>query len=199
MYDFISGRLVEQGPGEVTIDAGGIGYRILVPGTTAGRIESSKDVKLYVEYKIRKEQPCLYGFSSQAERVLFRKLVGVNRIGPSIALALLSTIEPATLVANIESGDSARLAQIKGVGKRTAERLCVELKGQLIGLTDIPGVIADQRAAVAAALAALGYPRGTADSAASTACNTMASDTPLEDLVKEALRHATPSGAGASL
>ncbi len=190
MYDFVSGRLVERGAGEVVVEAGGIGYRFLVSGATAGRLPAEGKVTVWAEHMVRDDRHVLYGFASREERRMFLQLLSVNKVGPAIALALLSAMEPGDLAASIDAGDARRLSTVKGVGKRTAERLCLELKDRLTTLAaELPGRVTDRAASVAAALASLGYPRAAAQQAADVACAAAGAETPLADLVKRALQH----------
>ncbi len=197
MYDYLTGRVAEIGPDEVVIDIGGVGYRLAVSGTTAGRLPAEGSATLFVRDLVRDERMVLFGFASREERRLFDSLLGVNKVGPTLALGLLSALEPRALAAAVDSGDVTTLSRVKGVGKRTAERLCVELKGRLgLGAANIPGPLGDQRMSVTAALAALGFPRAAAEQAADRVCQGVGAGTPLEELVKRAL--AGLSGAQAA-
>jgi len=188
MYDFIRGRLAQRGPDEVVLDVGGLGYELAVSGATAGRLPAAGgEVTLFVHDRLKDERLVLYGFASREERQLFLKLLTVSRIGPGIALSLLSALEPGALVAAVDGGDVGSLSRVRGVGRRTAERLCVELKGRLDGLPALPGRLTDRTAAVASALVALGYPRAAARDAAERVAGRTA-DAPLETLVKQGLR-----------
>ena len=187
MYDYLIGRLVHLGPDEVVLDNAGVGYQLLVSGATCSRLTLGDDATLFVHDMVRDERQVLFGFASREERTLFRSLLGVNKVGPTTALALLSALEPGALAAAVNDGDTALLARVKGVGKRTAERLCVDLKGRLDDIAVLPGRVADSRVSVAAALAALGFPRAAAERAAEAACADAPDDLPLEALVKRAL------------
>jgi Holliday junction DNA helicase RuvA len=198
MYDYLRGRLVEHGPDEVVLDLDGVAYRLLVSGATSGRLpQGAEQVTLYVHDMIRDDRIVLYGFASREERRLFLRLLTVSRIGPGIALSMLSALEPASLATAVESGDVAVLARVRGVGRRTAERLCVELKGRLDGFDTRPGRVTDRHAAVTAALVALGYPRATARATAERVCAAAGADSLLEQLVRSGLRElaATPATA----
>ena len=189
MYDFIRGRLTQRGPDEVVLDVGGIGFELSVSGATAGRLPAvGSEATLFVHDRIKEERAVLYGFASREERQLFLKLLTVSRVGPGIALSLLSALEPAALVAAVDGNDVAALSRVRGVGRRTAERLCVELKGRLAGLPALPGRVTDGTAAVASALVALGYPRAAARAAAERVTGRGGADVPLETLVKLGLR-----------
>lgn len=189
MYDFLTGTLVEHGPDEVVVQVAGIGYRLHVSGATSGRLPApSEEVTLFTHHIVRDERMLLYGFASREERALFEKLLGVSKVGPAIALALLSALDPPRLVATIDAGDTGLLAKVKGVGKRTAERLCVELKDRLDGVAvSLPGALTDRSSSVAAALVALGYPRAAARDAAARVASDAPDGMPLEELVKRGL------------
>jgi len=194
VYDYLSGRLAERGPDEVVVDVGGVGYQLHVSGQTLGRLPvpgangEAPPITLFVHDLTRDERTVLYGFASREERALFLKLLTVSRVGPGTALSLLSAFEPGPLAAAVESGDHRVLGRVRGVGQRLAERLVVELKGRLSDIAPLPGRVTDQRAAVAAALVALGYPRPAALQAADRACTAAGAGAALEALVKQALR-----------
>jgi len=193
MYEYLSGRLEHTATGEVVIDIGGVGYRLTVSGATLARLpDIGQQLTLYTWYVVRDERPLLFGFASREERALFERLCAVSKVGPATALALLSAMSPSALATAIDSGDVAGLSRVKGIGKRTAERLCVELRDRLGPLPVLPGAIRDPSAAVIAALMALGFQRRAAASAASTALADAGKDTPLDELVKLALQ---PSGS----
>ncbi len=200
MFEYLSGRLVERGPDEAVVDIQGVGYRLHVSGATAGRLpERGSPVTLFVHWAVRDERPVLFGFASPQERALFERLLSVSKVGPSIALALLSALEPARLAAAVEGGDVALLSRVKGVGKRTAERLCVELRGRLeLAATPLPGPVTDRASAVSSALAALGYPRATAQTVAARVCAGAPPAASLEELVKRGLSEIgrAPAGSG---
>ena len=195
MYEYLSGRLIERGPDAVVLDVGGVGYQLLASGQTLGRLPSPPrdGVTLFVHDMTRDERTVLFGFVSREERALFLKLLTVSRVGPGIALSLLSALEPGALASAVESGDYKSLARVKGVGGRLAERLVVELKGRLGDLQPLPGLLHDQRGAVTAALVALGYPRAAAETAADRACTGAGPTASLESLLKQALRGVTPA------
>lgn len=188
MYEYLTGRLVEARSGEVVLDLSGVGWCLSVSGATASRLPSvGESVTLFTHYAVRDERPLLYGFASREERSLFEKLLTVSKIGPAIALALLSAMEPVRLAAAVDASDFGLLSKVKGIGKRTAERLCVELKGRLDVVGSLPGPVTDRGASVSSALVALGYPRTAAAAAALDVAKDAAADAPLEELVKQAL------------
>jgi Holliday junction DNA helicase RuvA len=189
MYEFLTGRLVERGPEAAVLDVAGVGYRALVSGATASRLETlGEQQTLFVRHLVREEKALLFGFASREERELFDRLCSVSKVGPATALSLLSALSPEALATAVEAGDVGLLAKVKGIGKRTAERLCVELRGRLAGADGpLPGAVTDRGAAVVAALAALGFARREAAAAAEVAVREEPADAPLEALVKRAL------------
>jgi Holliday junction DNA helicase RuvA len=195
VYEYLSGRLIERGPDAVVLDVGGVGFQLLASGQTLGRLPAPPrdGITLFVHDMTRDERTVLFGFFSREERALFLKLLTVSRVGPGTALSLLSALEPGTLASAVESGDHKSLARVKGVGGRLAERLVVELKGRLADLAPLPGRLTDQRAAVASALVALGYPRAAAEATADRTCAAAGPSANLEALLKQALRGVTPA------
>lgn len=208
MYDFLSGRIAERGVDEVVVEVGGIGYRLRISASTAATLGGDEQVTLFTEHMIRDERAVLYGFASKPERSLFGALMSVSKVGPSIAMALLSAMEAPDVVAALEARDVKALSKVKGVGKRTAERLCVELGDRVDTIvpasfratvgedripTPTPGGLA---ASVASALLGLGYPKAMADLAAERVCAKAGDDDDVSQLVKEAL--AVVSGAGSA-
>jgi len=189
MFEYLTGRLEHSATGEVVIDIGGVGYRLTVSGATLSRLPViGQQLTLYTWYVVRDERPLLFGFASREERTLFERLCAVSKVGPSTALALLSAMSPAALAAAIDGDDVAGLSRVKGIGKRTAERLCVELRDRLGPQPSLPGTVRDPSAAVIAALMALGFQRRAAVSAATNAMANASDDTPLDELVKLALQ-----------
>ena len=117
----------------LTLEVNGIGYDVYIPQRLANQLTNNGDVAhIFTHYQIREELPILYGFSSPAERDLFRHLLSVTGIGTAMAIALIDTLELPQLVQAIISGNTTMLVQTPGVGKKTAERLCLELKGKLV-------------------------------------------------------------------
>ena len=155
------GRISARGTDHVIVDVGGIGYKVFVP-----RQPESDDVVLHTHHVVREEGQSLYGFVSRDELALFEMLTSVSGVGPKAALALLSVSRAPDLAAAIAAGDVAALARAPGVGKKTAERLIVDLRGRVAKVSEgaLPGSgpIEDE---AAAALMALGYSATEAASA----------------------------------
>jgi len=132
MIAHLRGRLLEKHPNRVIVDVQGVGYEAHVPlSTFYGMAEPGSDITLRIHTHVREDALALYGFATVRELQLFERLIGVSGIGPKLALAVLSGIEPNELIAAVRLGDVARLTAIPGVGKKTAERIGLELKDKL--------------------------------------------------------------------
>jgi holliday junction DNA helicase RuvA len=130
----VRGEVVSRLPGEVVIEAGGVGYRLAVSAETLDTVpEAGKEARLFAHLVMRDDAIQLFGFASEAERSLFLMLIGVQGVGPKVALAVLSGGTPRELLNAIATGDSARFQAVPGIGKRTAERIIVELREKVAG------------------------------------------------------------------
>lgn len=148
----------------VLLGVNGVGYAVTVLARTLGELEPTTSAYLYTHHHIREDEQTLYGFASREELSTFKTLIGTHGVGPALALSVMSTFPPATLVEIVAAGDHAALTAVPGVGKKTAERLLVELKGRLAlpslgGGSGAPGAAAPSSAVgtVREALAGLGY------------------------------------------
>src|ERR1051326_831096 len=141
MITFLRGKLVEALPTQVTVDVNGVGYEVLIPPSSYDRLPPpGNEVQLLTHLAVREDAHTLYGFMTAAERELFRLLVNtVSGIGPKIALNILSGMNATALRGAVAKGDVKALSQISGVGKKTAERIVVELKDRIGGLFADPG------------------------------------------------------------
>lgn len=165
----LSGTLIERQPGRVVIDAHGVGYELLIPVSTFAQLPAAgAAVMLLVHTHVREDALQLFGFATSAEKLLFEKLIGVNGIGPRLAVALLGGLAAEELAAAIRNGDLARLTTIPGVGKKTAERLVVELRDKmpqaLASSSPVPALTGAAED-VLSALLNLGYPQPAASKA----------------------------------
>lgn len=132
MYDYLIGIITSITQEGITLEVNGIGYRLFATATTCAELqERNTATKLYVSFVIREYSQSLYGFLSQEERNLFEALLNVSGIGPKIALALIGNINPQDLASAVLQKDISTLCKIPGIGKKTAERLLVELKDTL--------------------------------------------------------------------
>jgi Holliday junction DNA helicase RuvA len=177
MIAVLRGSISEKTPSRVIVDVGGVGYDVLVPLSTFYVLgEPGAAVTLRIHTHVREDVIALYGFITQLEQELFERLIAVNGVGPKLALAVLSGIEPAELIRAIRGQDVARLTRIPGIGKKTAERIGLELKDRLpAGPQDVthPGGAAPAASTAAdhlrddllSALVNLGYQRPVAEKA----------------------------------
>lgn len=131
MYDQLRGRLLELSPTCAVLEVGGIGFDLRIPLSTFEKLKGLKEVSAYTHLHVREDDLRLFGFASRAERDLFRLCLSVTGVGPSIALAALSAMAPARLVKALAEGDAAQLQEIKGVGRKLAERLALELRDRV--------------------------------------------------------------------
>ncbi len=166
MIAHLTGRVLRKSPQDVVLDVTGVGYKVLIPVSTFYRLpEEGGEASLRIHTHVREDALLLFGFESAAEQSLFERLIEVAGVGPKLALNVLSGIEAADLVAALRSSDLARLTRIPGVGKKTAERLVLELKDKMPVVVEPqetreaspPGSIKED---LLSALGNLGYSRG---------------------------------------
>ena len=193
MIAHLQGRLLEKHPNRLIVDVQGVGYEVHVPlSTFYGLGEPGADISLRVHTHVREDALALYGFATTLELQIFERLIAVSGIGPKLALAVLSGIEPADLVAAVRHGDVARLTAIPGVGKKTAERIGLELKDRLPALLPADAAASSEtaqslRADVLSALVNLGYHRPFAERALDAALKA-GDQQSFEGTLKQALR-----------
>jgi holliday junction DNA helicase RuvA len=191
MIAMVSGTVAVRRADHVVVDCGGVGYRLAVSAETLRHVPAvGKDVHLHSHLVVRDDALALYGFATEEERELFLMLIAVQSVGPKVALAVLSGGPPRELLAAVAAGDTARLQAAPGVGKRTAERIIVELREKVGASAAVPAVLAavrseDPRALARDGLLGLGYTPLEADELLDGA----EGDKP-EDLIAYALRTA---------
>jgi Holliday junction DNA helicase RuvA len=187
----IRGEVLSRLGGEVVIEAAGVGYKLSVSSETLAAVPAAgEQARLFTHLVLRDDAMQLYGFASQAERELFLMLIGVQSVGPKVALAVLSGGTPRELLNAIASGDTARFQAVPGIGKRTAERIIVELREKVAGKVSDEIVVRhtptdDPRTLAREGLLGLGFSPQEADGLLDEA----AGETP-EDLISEALKAA---------
>lgn len=170
MIAFLRGRIHEKRPSRITIDVQGVGYDVAVPLSTFYVLgDEGTEAALRVHTHVREDALLLYGFATALEQAVFERLIAISGIGPKLALAVLSGIEPGELVGAVQRGDVVRLTRIPGVGKKTAERIGLELKDKLPDDLVQAGAAAASpedrlRTDLASALVNLGYHRSAVDS-----------------------------------
>ena len=182
----LSGLLAEKNPPQILVDCHGVGYEVDVPMSTFYNLPATGErVTLLTHFVVREDAQILYGFASTAERDAFRQLVKVNGVGPRTALAVLSCMSVAELAQAVSAQQAGRLVKVPGIGKKTAERLLLELKGKLgadLGPAATPA--SDAHNDILQALLALGY----SDKEASAALKALPADVGVTEGIKLALK-----------
>lgn len=195
MIALLSGRIAEKVPSRVIVDINGVGYDVLVPlSTYYGLGDAGAPVSLRVHTHVREDIIALYGFATPLEQDLFERLIAISGVGPKLALAVLSGIEPEELIRAIRTQDVARLTKIPGVGRKTAERIGLELKDRLPPVLETPGQAVagappdDQRRSdLISALLNLGYQQAVAARAVDRTMKALP-EAPFEQALRQALR-----------
>jgi holliday junction DNA helicase RuvA len=188
MIGRLSGVLLEKNPPQITVEAGGVGYEVEVPMSTFYSLPGAGDrVTLLTHLVVREDAHLLYGFATESERRAFRQLLKISGVGARTALAVLSGMSVAELIEAVAMQESGRLVKIPGIGRKTAERLLLELKGKLAG--DAVAGVAVNRAKTAAgdvvnALLALGY----SDKEAAHAVKQLPEGLSLSEGIRQALK-----------
>jgi Holliday junction DNA helicase RuvA len=185
----LRGKLIEKNPARIVVDVNGVGYEVFVPLTTFSALpDRGSEVFVDIHMHVREDIIALYGFSTPRERTIFEKLLSISGIGPKLAMTILSGGSVEDLVTAIKRSDLARLTAIPGVGKKTAERIIVELKDKLqdfvVAGLEKTGVEVD----VVSALENLGYNRALGESAIRRALDGDKTEVPFDVLFKRALQ-----------
>lgn len=186
MIAVLRGRVLEKHPNRMIIDVGGVGYDVAVPMSTFyAAPDDGAEITLRVHTHVREDQLALYGFATAFEQAMFERLIGVNGIGPKVALAVLSGIDARELAGAVQRGDVARLTRTPGVGKKTAERIVVELKDRMPKAVDAgaaPGAAAADALHddLISALTNLGYHRPAIDKVLERLMSGDASESPAD-------------------
>ncbi len=189
----LEGRLAEKRPEGVILDVGGVGYEVRVPVSTFLALpDEGKTLRLRIYTYVREDTLALYGFLTDRERVVFGLLLGINGVGPRLALAILSGLPAEQLGDVVRRGDVSVLRSIPGVGAKTADRMLIELRDKVDRIEPEPRQASSSSAQSQAlsALLNLGYPRAHADAAVRSALERLSGDPTLETLIREALRDA---------
>lgn len=188
MIGSIRGRLLEKNPPQILVETNGVGYEIDVPMSTLYNLpDIGAEVFLYTHYVVREDAELLFGFSTKAERSLFRLLIRISGIGPKIALSILSGISASILAQAVSQAEPVLLTRIPGVGKKTAERIVLELKGKIdtvVGSADSQTPTSGAKADIISALVSLGY----SEREALQAVKGLAADVTVNDGIREALK-----------
>jgi Holliday junction DNA helicase RuvA len=184
----LQGTLIQRQPPQLTIDVGGVGYEVEAPLSVFDRLPATGEpVTLLTQMIVREDSQTLYGFAREADRALFRELLKVSGVGPRLALAILSGVSSDDFALMVEAGDAQALTRLPGIGKKTAERLILEMRGKLPDSDEggVPGGRGDAAAEARAALAALGYSAAEALKMVRAVAD---QDQPPEALIRAALK-----------
>jgi Holliday junction DNA helicase RuvA len=195
MIAFLRGRVLDKHPNRIVIDVNGVGYELYVPLSTYYDVgEAGTEIALRVHTHVRDDALQLYGFLTTLEQQLFERLIAISGIGPKLAVAVLSGIDSRELVSSIQRADVARLTRIPGIGKKTAERMVLELKDRLAEVVQPVDANGSERSQVdhgrddlVSALENLGYHRPLAEKAVD-AVRARDGGASFEDALKGALR-----------
>lgn len=198
MIEYIKGLLSEKEVTRVAVEAHGVGYNINIPLSTYEKLpDTGTQLLLHIHYLVREDAHKLYGFLTKTEREMFRQLISITKIGPKVALSVLSGIAISDLVHCINSGDYTRLEKIPGVGQKTAQRLVMELKGKVgplslssapVGTRLAPVAISNIRDEAFAAMISLGYNEKQVQKAFSRVDQTITDAAPVEEWIRKALQ-----------
>ena len=186
MIGKLTGQLLEKNPPEVLVDCHGVGYEVQVPMSTFYNLPAvGQTVSLLTQFIVREDAQLLYGFATARERAAFRELIKISGVGPRTALSILSGMGVADLAQAVSLQEAGRLVKVPGIGKKTAERLLLELKGKLGADVGVRAHAAnDSQADILQALLALGYN----DKEAAAALKALPADVGVSEGIKLALK-----------
>ncbi|NJC27741.1 Holliday junction branch migration protein RuvA [Neolewinella antarctica] len=192
MITYVKGPLTHKNPSFVVIEAGGLGYHINISLFTYTKIEGASEAKLLTHFHVKEDQQTLFGFYDEAERTLFRLLIGVSGVGPTTALIVLSTMNPDEVSQAIIGEDVASIRKVKGIGPKTAQRIILDLKDKLLkenigGPTMLSPASNTTRMEALSALVNLGFARPAVQRALNKVLAKKA-DAGTEEMIKLALR-----------
>jgi Holliday junction DNA helicase RuvA len=194
----LSGKLIFKQPSQVVLEAGGVGYEVTIPLSTFYEVgDVGTELALFVHTHVREDALQLFGFRTRTEKELFLKLTGVNGVGPKLAITILSGMPVGELIQVISAGDAGRLTAIPGVGRKTAERVAMELRDKLKGIAQAADAVAAYTAPASSdagivddavsALVSLGYPKPLAERTVAAAASE-SGDRTIEAVLKRSLR-----------
>ena len=194
MIAHLKGKLIHKSPVEISIDVNGIGYQVFVPLSTFYALpELGDEVFLSVHTHMREESLKLFGFYTSNEKKIFEKLITINKVGPKLALTILSGMSPAELFSTIKSNDIGRLSAIPGIGRKTAERLILEMRDKMDGPSLEFAKIKDSTSQnglfddALSALVNLGYKKSQAENTLKKVWGKGETESSIESLIKKSL------------
>ena len=192
MITHIQGKLTEKNPTHVVIDCNGVGYMLNISLHTFSQIPENEQLKLYTHLQVKEDAHTLYGFSSLAEREIFRLLLSVSGIGASIARTMLSSLTPKQVREGIASSDVALIQSIKGIGAKTAQRVIIDLKDKILKIYDIDEVSVSKgntnKDEALSALEVLGFVKKQAERVVDKIVMTQP-DADVETIIKQSLKN----------
>ena len=196
MIGFLRGRVLQSSPDHVLLDVAGVGYSVHIPVSTYSAIERARPgepIELFIRTHVREDALDLYGFATEPERRVFEALIGVSGIGPRLAQVILSGMVWDDLLGALSGADIARLTRIPGVGKKTSERMVVELRDAAARMLqelrrDRAPAPAGPAADLVSALVNLGYRQGDAEKAAAGAVQEAGAGAPFPDILRLSLK-----------
>ena len=194
MIAHLTGKLTHKSPVAIIIDVNGVGYQVFIPLSTFYALpELESKISLGIHTHMREEALKLFGFYTIDEKKIFEKLITVNKVGPKLALTILSGMPPADILSTIDSNDIVKLSTIPGIGRKTAERLILEMRDKLDGLsldfvvTKDPGPEKGLFDDALSALVNLGYKKSQAEQTLKKVYAEKVGDTSIENLIKDSL------------
>ena len=192
MITHIQGKLTEKNPTHVVIDCNGVGYMLNISLHTFSQIPDNEHLKLFTHLQVKEDSHTLYGFSSLAEREIFRLLISVSGIGANIARTMLSSLTPKQVREGIATGDVALIQSIKGIGAKTAQRVILDLKDKILKIYDIDEVSVTKdntnKEEALSALEVLGFAKKQAERVVEKIVKNQP-DANVETIIKEALKN----------
>ncbi|RTZ88409.1 MAG: Holliday junction branch migration protein RuvA [Bacillota bacterium] len=196
MYEYLTGEVIRVGADHAVLEAQGIGFRLRAPARTLRKLREGASARLFISHRIRDEQIVYFGFSQPEERDFFDRICKVSGVGPASALALLSHVDPDDLRSSVLDGNTAVLEKVKGIGKKTAQRIVLDLRGALekeqlistVGSVASIGVPEGAPADAVRALQVLGFHLTDAQDRVRKALSDEASPKSAEELVRFASR-----------
>ncbi|HLV14342.1 MAG TPA: Holliday junction branch migration protein RuvA [Xanthomarina sp.] len=191
MITHIQGKLVEKNPTDVVIDCNGVGYLLNISLHTFSHIPDQENIKLYTHLQVKEDSHTLFGFSSLAEREIFRLLISVSGVGASIARTMLSSLTPKQVREGIAVGDVALIQSIKGIGAKTAQRVILDLKDKILKVYDIDELSTPKsntnKDEALSALEVLGFNKKQSERVVEKIVSSQP-DASVEDIIKQALK-----------
>ena len=192
MITQLRGRLVEKNPTHIVVDCNGIGYEVNISLHTFSRLRGEEQITIYTHLQVKEDSHTLYGFMEKAERLVFRQLLSVSGIGANTARMMLSSLTPEQVVEAISTEDLDTIQSVKGIGKKTAQRVILDLKDKIRSSEEYSEIVNtpsnSNKEEALSALETLGYTRKQSEKIISKICNNNP-DANVEDIIKLALKN----------